>query len=285
MGEINAFKRAFITGWPTEHSRSPLIHNYWIEKYGLEGSYEKHPCSVEEVSSFISSLSASGYVGGNVTIPHKEIVSKLVNVLHPTAKKLGAVNTVWHQDGIIHGDNTDGYGFLANLNEHFTGWNSPASLEKGALVLGAGGASRAIIVALLDEGFTKVVIANRTFERAENLAIKFGPKCYPAKLGALPDDIYQCAILVNTTSVGMDGAASPIDLALFSKQTLVHDIIYTPLMTPLLTEAKNRGLNYVDGLGMLLHQAAPGFERWFGIRPTVTNELRELLLQDLENSR
>ncbi|MEE9313895.1 MAG: shikimate dehydrogenase [Rhizobiaceae bacterium] len=271
----------FVTGWPVEHSRSPLIHRHWIKIYGLSGDYEKLPCSELEFPKFLKDLPKSIYRGGNVTIPHKEAAFQQVTVVHPTAKALGAVNTLWQEGDVLHGDNTDGYGFLANLDDRAKGWDGADRQQRGALVLGAGGAARAIIYALLERGFNSVTIANRTLERAEKLADKFGPKCQAADLKQLSKQTYDCALVVNTTSVGMDGKSLVLDLTSFSTQTVVNDIVYTPLLTPLLKQAKTLGLQTVDGLGMLLHQAVPGFERWYGVRPAVDEELRGILLRDL----
>ena len=281
MAEV---QKAFVTGWPDEHSRSPLIHNYWLELHGLVGSYVKHACPPETIAKFLSSLKESEFIGGNVTIPHKEIVCQLVDVLHPDAEKLGAANTVWLAEGKLHATNTDGYGFLANLDDRSPGWDSSDRLKRGALVLGAGGAARPIVHALVQRGFTPVFIANRTVSRAEALAGRFGSDCQAVDPANLPDAVRRCGLVVNTTSVGMNDDASPIDLEGFEDDTIVNDIVYTPLLTPLLIQASALGMQPVDGMGMLLHQAVPGFERWFGVRPKVTPELRALLLADLGES-
>ena len=275
------FKKAFVTGWPIEHSRSPLIHNYWLELHELAGSYVKHACPPEAIANFLSGLKESEFIGGNVTIPHKEAVCRLVDVLHLDAEILGAANTVWLADGKLHATNTDGYGFLANLDDRSPGWDSGECRKRGALVLGAGGAARPIVHALVERGFTSVFIANRTFSRAEALADRFGSACQAVDPANLPDAVRRCGLVVNTTSVGMNDNGSPIDLAGFEDDTIVNDIVYTPLLTPLLKQAGSLGMQPVDGLGMLLHQAVPGFERWFGVRPNVTPDLRALLLADL----
>ena len=274
---------AFVTGWPVEHSRSPLIHNHWLALNGLEGSYVKRPCKPEEFDDFLTNLQGEDFVGGNVTIPHKENAFHLVDRRDQRAETLGAVNTVWLEGSTIHGSNTDGYGFLANLDERAPDWDSSARTKRPALVLGAGGASRAIIGALLERGFEKVIIANRTVSRAESLSETFGARCSGVGLDQIDLAVLNPSVLVNTTSLGMDGENQnlPVDVAQLSKDALVTDIVYTPLFTPLLQAAQKHDLKTVDGLGMLLHQAVPGFEKWFGVRPEVTPELRNILLRDL----
>ena len=273
--------KAFVTGWPVDHSRSPLVHNHWLSVYGLSGRYIRQEVMPENFPSWMKNLDQQGFLGGNVTIPHKEAAFNLVEHLEPAAKRLGAVNTIWLQDGRLCGDNTDGYGFLANLDDRAPGWDENSN-KKRAIVLGAGGASRAIIDALVQRGFAKICIANRTFQKAENLANQFGATCEAIRLDQINDYLGDGDFVVNTTSVGMkDESALLIDLDRLPKTALVTDAVYTPLMTPLLKEAQKQGLKIVDGLGMLLHQAAPGFERWFGIRPQVTDELRQLVIKDL----
>ncbi len=274
--------RAFITGWPVDHSRSPLIHGFWLKKHGLSAQYVKHACSKSDIEYFLKNLTNEGFVGGNVTIPHKEAAYQIVDILHSTAKALGAVNTVWLENSKLHGDNTDGYGFLANLDEQAPGWDVEEKQKCGALVLGAGGAARAIIYSLQQRGFNPIIIANRTVQRAETLAEKFGPPCCAVNINDLPDQALTVSLIVNTTSLGMgDNKNAAVDLAPFSKDTIINDIVYTPLVTPLLRQAQQLGMHPIDGLGMLLHQAVPGFERWFGVRPEVCQEQREVLLKDL----
>lgn len=274
-------KTAFVTGWPVKHSRSPLIHQYWLKKYGLAGNYIKHPCAAEEFSTFLTSLADIGYVGGNVTVPHKETAFELVERTDSLADALGAVNTVWIEDNILHGTNTDEYGFLANLDDRSPNWDNSDHQQRGALVIGAGGASRAIIHALLARKFSRITLVNRTRQKAQRLADFFGSTCHAAGLEWLDRPDTDPAIIINTTSLGMNDGKSPADLSAFSKNTIVSDIVYTPLQTPLLRQAADLGMVPVDGLGMLLHQAVPGFEKWFGVRPQVDEELRALILQDL----
>ncbi|MEL6503226.1 MAG: shikimate dehydrogenase [Pseudomonadota bacterium] len=278
---VETSKSAFVTGWPVTHSRSPLIHGHWLKAHKLDGDYVKHGVPPEDLNALFNAVRQGHWLGGNVTLPHKEAAFTLVDELHGTAKRLGAVNTVWHQDGRLHGTNTDGAGFLANLDERSAGWDSDEKRGRGALVLGAGGAAQAIVVALQDRRFAPVFIANRTVEKAQKLAAEFGPPCRALSLQEATSAAINVAFIVNTTSVGMDGQSSPISVEGFAQDCLVNDIIYTPLETPLLAAARKRGLPVVDGLGMLLHQAVPGFERWFGVRPTVTEELRTLILRDL----
>ena len=277
--------RAFVTGWPIGHSRSPLVHKHWLQKYGIEGDYLRHPCKVEDFKTFVASFQDQGFIGGNVTLPHKEAAYSNVHQTDATAKRLGAANTIWIEDGVIMGGNTDGYGFSANLDEFAPGWSDKERLKRGALVLGAGGASRAIIDALMQRGFERITIANRTLSRAVELRDMFGEPCRPIAYENIGDGEKNASIVINTTSVGMVGTelenATPLSLNGFSTDTIVNDIVYTPLITPFLHEAKTSGMKTVDGLGMLLHQAVPGFEKWFGVRPKVTPELRAVLLADL----
>lgn len=274
-------KRAFVTGWPVNHSRSPLIHSYWLEKYGINGEYVKRPCRPEDLEQFLTKLSEEDFVGGNVTVPHKEATFELVSHPQPAAQALGAANTVWLDETGLQATNTDGYGFLANLDDRHPGWDCQDNRNKGALVLGAGGAARAIIFSLIERGYSGVIIANRTLAKAQALADHFGSACQAIEITqAVPGKI-KPAIIINTTSIGMNDGKTPLDLVGFSKATIVHDIVYTPLITPLLEQARQLNMPIVDGLGMLLHQAVPGFEQWFGVQPEVDTTLRQILLNDL----
>jgi shikimate dehydrogenase len=274
MGEI--FKKAAVIGWPIEHSKSPLIHGYWIDQFDLSGSYERIALAPDEFEAGIRDLMKNGYQGCNVTIPHKEAALVLADTVSDAANSIGAANTLVFKGGQIHADNTDGVGFINNLKQHAPDWNA----ETGpVLVLGAGGAARAIIYALLLEGAPKVVIANRTVTKAEKLAAFFGDKAIAVSMDETPSVLEQTHTLVNTSSLGMVGQPSlDIDISTMPKTGLVTDIVYSPLKTELLKQADQRGLKTVDGLGMLLHQAAPGFEAWFGKRPTVDKALREIVL-------
>ena len=272
---------AFVTGYPIKHSRSPLIHGYWLKQLGLAGSYRAHEVSVEDFAAFISSLKdgTSGFVGGNVTIPHKEAAFKLADRPDELSQELGASNTLWLQDGELHATNTDGRGFTANLDERHPGW----ARSDRAVILGAGGASRAIIQAVRDRGFKEIHVVNRTVERAQELADRFGERVHAHPMAALGEVMQGAGLFINTTSLGMDGeAALRIDFSPLAQGAVVTDIVYIPLKTPLLAEAEEQGFAIVDGLGMLLHQAVPGFEKWFGKRPAVDETLRALIIADME---
>lgn len=271
-------KKAFVTGHPIAHSRSPKIHGHWLEKYGIDGSYQAIDVEPEDFADFLSTLRDNGYSGGNVTIPHKEAAFALVDQRDEAAEAIGAVNTLWFEDGALWGGNTDAHGFAANLDEHAPGWarNGPA------VVLGAGGASRAVIRALVERGVSDIRIVNRTLSRAQELARRFGAGVSAHGVEAASELLMDAGLLINTTALGMHGnealAADPVELP---DHAIVTDIVYVPLETPLLAAARARSLRTVDGLGMLLHQAVPGFERWFGIRPEVTAELRQMIVTDI----
>ncbi len=275
-------RKAFVTGFPIKHSRSPLIHGHWLKKYDLPGSYEAIEVAPDSFPAFLNSLKDNDYVGGNVTIPHKEMAFALCQRREPAAEEIGAVNTLWFEGGQLCGGNTDAYGFLANLDASSPGWDK----HKTALVLGAGGASRAIIYALKQRGLTDIQIVNRTLTRAEELADRFGSGISAHEWIAVPELLQDVSLIVNTTSLGMEGKESlSIDLSDVRRDALVTDIVYVPLETPLLKAAHMAGLKTVDGLGMLLHQAVPGFEHWFGVRPEVTAELRNVILADMNGGQ
>jgi len=270
--------RAFVVGWPIAQSRSPLIHGHWLKRHGLSGSYEALAVPPDAIEAFLRSLPGSSWVGGNVTVPHKATAHRLASERDAVAEATGAVNTLWIEDGKLCGANTDGPGFLANLDDNAAGWDAHPG---DAVVLGAGGAAAAVAWGLKARGF-HVHLANRTLSRAEALAVRLGAKVAAHEWRALPSLLRQAALLVNTTSLGMVGKDElAIDLSPLRDGALVTDVVYAPLETPLLAAARARGLAAVDGLGMLLHQAVPGFEHWFGVRPTVTAELRRLVLADL----
>ena len=265
--------RACVIGWPVEHSRSPLIHRYWLKQYGIDGAYEKEAVRPEALARFLGSLGAQGFAGANVTLPHKEAALRLAAVADEAARAIGAANTLWFdQAGRLCASNTDAYGFITNLNEQAPDWNEA---RRPVMVLGAGGAARAILHGLLAEGVTRILLANRTRGRAEALAQAFGPAVEAIDWQDRNRALSGCGLLVNATSLGMTGKDPlDIDLAALPKDAVVADIVYSPLETPLLAAARARGNRVVDGLGMLLHQAVPGFERWFGVRPEVTAALR-----------
>jgi shikimate dehydrogenase len=273
--------RACVIGWPISHSRSPFIHGYWLKKYGIDGAYEKKAVEPENLENFLNTLSAQGYAGCNVTIPHKEAAFKIARP-DALAKELGAANTLYLRDGVLHATSTDGEGFISSLKADVP------DLElrgKSALVLGAGGAARAILQALLAQGVDHIDLANRTAERAEELARHFGARVKPLPWETINDAMQGQALLVNTTSLGMKGQP-PLDVALakLPRTATVADIVYVPLKTPLLKSAAERGNSISGGLGMLLHQAVRGFELWFGLRPEVTDELRALVEADVEKA-
>ena len=270
--------KAFVCGHPVAHSRSPKIHGHWLSRYGIAGSYSAIDVAPDEFPTFIAGLRAQGFAGGNVTIPHKEAAWSAVERRDEAAEQIGAVNTLWFEDGVLFGGNTDAKGFAANLDDFAPGWVGSGA----AAVLGAGGASRAIIHALQQRGFKDIRVINRTLSRALELADRFGAGVQVFSYGDTQDLLGDVGLLVNTTSLGMHGNSElPLDPALLPDRAIVTDIVYVPLQTPLLAAARDRGLKTVDGLGMLLHQAVPGFERWFGTRPNVTPELRALIVTDL----
>jgi shikimate dehydrogenase len=274
-------RKAFVCGHPIAHSRSPMIHGYWLRQYAIAGSYAAIDVAPDDFPQFVKGLGRSGFVGGNVTIPHKEAAHSLVARRDQAAELIGAVNTLWLDEGTVHGGNTDAYGFAANLDKSAPGWER----AQRAVVLGAGGASRAVVFALQQRGIKDIRIVNRTVERAVELAHRFGGGVSAHAPAALAELLGDADLLVNASALGMHGGDAPADVTRLSDHAIVTDIVYVPLQTPLLAAAAARGLKTVDGLGMLLHQAVPGFERWFGIRPRVTSELREMLVADVEKRR
>ena len=272
-------KRAFVVGHPIAHSRSPKIHGHWLARYGIAGSYEAIDVAPSDFAAFLEGLAGNGYRGGNVTIPHKEAAFALAARRDRAAEEIGAVNTLWFEDGALWGGNTDGHGFAANLDDQVPGWaaNGPA------VVLGAGGASRAVIQALKQRGVRDIRIVNRTLARARELADRFGAGVTAHAVEATGELLADAGLLINTTALGMHGNEGlPADPAGLPDHAIVTDIVYVPLETPLLAAARARGLKAADGLGMLLHQAVPGFERWFGARPEVSPELRRMIVADIK---
>ena len=266
---------AGIIGWPVSHSRSPRLHGYWLEKHGIDGAYIPLPIALEYFAATVRGLMHAGFAGANVTIPHKLAAFEVCDAVDDMARRAGAVNTLTFRDGKITGANTDGWGFLANLRAHGV---DPKSGP--ALLLGAGGGARAIAAALLAEG-VKVTIANRTASRAEQFVRDLpGPAIVPweQRDAAVADH----ALLVNTTALGMEHREPlRLDLSRAAPGTAVADIVYVPLETPLLKDAKARGLAPVEGLGMLLYQGIPGFRAWFGVEPAVDDDLRRFVAADL----
>jgi shikimate dehydrogenase len=268
---------ACLIGWPAAHSRSPLIHHYWLRTLGIEGGYNIEAVPPEGFAEFLLHLASHGFVGANVTIPHKE---RALALSKPDARALsvGAANTLWYDDGELRSTNTDIEGFVSNLDACAPGWDR----IEDALVLGAGGSSRAVVFGLIERGVKRLHLANRTIERARTLADQFGAQVHPVAWNAIDGLLPRAKLLVNTTSLGMHGQpALKLDVGLLPPQAVVADLVYVPLQTPLLAAARARGLKAADGLGMLLHQAVRGFELWFGQRPQVTPELRELVEADL----
>ncbi len=272
------FRAVCVIGWPVEHSRSPLIHNYWIGKHGLAGEYRREAVRPEDFAAFVGSLGRRGYVGANVTLPHKEAALAL-SAPDERARAVGAANTLWLDGATLHSTNTDVEGFLANLDACAPGWD--ADLQE-ALVLGAGGGAQAVVYGLVGRGVKIVHVANRTVARAQALRARFGAAVHPVHWEEAASLLPAVGLLVNTTSLGMAGHP-PLDIAVGGLPTraAVADIVYAPLVTPLLAAARKRGLRTADGLGMLLHQAVRGFSLWFGIKPEANAELRALVEADL----
>jgi len=273
-------RAACLIGWPAAHSRSPLIHHYWLRTLGIEGGYVIEAVPPDEFKDFLFRLSHRGFVGANVTIPHKERALALSKP-DERARAVGAANTLWYQDGELCSTNTDVEGFINNLDSSAPGWDR----AEDALVLGAGGSARAVVFGLLERGVKRVHLANRTLERARALSGQFGARVLPVAWDAIGGLLPRAGLLVNTTSLGMHGQpALELDVGLLPSHAVVADLVYVPLDTPLLAAARAHGLKTVDGLGMLLHQAVRGFELWFGRRPEVTAELRALVEADLTNT-
>lgn len=280
--EKRVFPRAFVVGTPIHHSKSPKIHNFWLKQYNLQGEYLAQEVTSEKFSDFLASIQKRGFCGGNVTLPHKQQAFHLADYKDDVATMIGAANTLWYERDELCATNTDAYGFSANLDDFISDW-----VGETALVFGAGGAARAILYALKERGFERIFLLNRTKKRADDLAEHFGKTVKVYNWNCSSEILYQADLIVNTTSVGMinphenKGDSFFYDFHKTKTSTLVTDIVYTPLITPFLQQAKAHGLRIVDGLGMLLHQAVPGFERWFGIRPQVTKALRAAILEDM----
>lgn len=268
---------AGVIGSPVAHSLSPRLHGYWLRVNGLAGHYVPLDVTRDDLADLFRLLPRIGFVGANVTIPHKETVLKFAHTVTDRAALIGAANTlIFHEDGRIHADNTDGYGFMENLRQNAPGWSAAVG---PAAVLGAGGAARAVVTSLIDAGAPEIRLANRTRDRAEALRSEFGPRIVVHDWVRASEMIPGAATVVNTTSLGMIGKPElKVSLAALDPAAVVNDLVYAPLRTPFLEAAAERGALTVDGLGMLLHQAAPGFERWFGLRPVVDAGLRNAVL-------
>jgi shikimate dehydrogenase len=279
-GAVTKARAACLIGWPAAHSRSPLIHHYWLRTLGIEGGYNIEAVPPEGFAEFVLRLSARGFVGANVTRPHKE---RALALSKPDARALaaGAANTLWYEDGELRSTNTDIEGFVGNLDACAGGWDA----TEDALVLGAGGAARAVVFGLLERGVRRVHLANRTLERARALGDQFGARVHPVAWETIGELLPRAGLLVNSTSLGMHGQPSlRLDVGRLPAHAVVADLVYVPLQTELLAAARARGLKTADGLGMLLHQAVRGFELWFGQRPQVTAELRALVEADLTSA-
>jgi shikimate dehydrogenase len=271
--------KAFVVGWPIKHSRSPLIHRFWLKRYGIQGDYVREAVPLDTIDKFLENFSDEGFVGGNVTLPHKEAAFRACATATPVARRLEAVNTLWREGEKLYGDNTDAYGFAANLDERAPEWRSGST----ALVIGAGGASRAVLQALIDAKFQSVVVLNRTLSRAEGLARHFAGPVIAGGLDRLPEVLATADLIVNATSAALhDAAGLDVPWRLAKRSAIATDLVYVPLVTPFLSGASEAGLKIVDGLGMLLHQAVPGFERWFGVRPAVDAALRDHVAADIK---
>lgn len=270
--------RTGVMGWPVAHSRSPAIHGHWLRVYGLRGSYQLCPVQPDEVKGFMQRLRSGELRGVNVTVPHKEAVMAHLDHIDELARSIGAVNTITREeDGSLHGTNTDAYGFIAHLKKEVPHWKDALAHP---VILGAGGAARGVLKALLDAGAQHVIVTNRTFEHAQALAQVFGEQVEARPWDEREKRLADASLLVNTTSLGMQGKP-PLELSLeaLPASAVVYDIVYAPLETQLLADANAKGCATVDGLGMLLYQAQKAFERWWGILPEVTPELRKLVLE------
>jgi len=279
----NEIRRAGVAGWPVTHSRSPIIHQHWLREFGIEARYERFAIRPGEFPSFAIKIGRDGLVGSNVTIPHKEAAFAACDRRTAVAETLRSVNTLWREDGLLWGDNTDVEGFLANMDEAAPGW---AESTRAAVVIGAGGTARAVIGALALRGLQRIAIVNRTHERAVALAERFRAGAIALPWRALPSELSWADLLVNASSLGMRGEP-PLNVGvnLLPNHAVVADIVYVPLHTPLIETARARGLRVAEGLGMLLHQAAPAFEKWFGQRPVITRDLRTLVEADIVSER
>lgn len=275
-------KKACVIGWPIEHSRSPKIHGYWLDLYKIDGSYTKRAVQPGALETFLRSLADEGYAGCNVTIPYKEEAFRLIAARDAAATAIGAANTIWIEDGELRASNTDTYGYMTYLSREAEDWDRR---DAPVCILGAGGAARAIVHGFLDAGVGEIRIFNRSIERAEALRRDFGPRLKVLPWEDRSRASTEASVLVNTTSLGLKGEGTlAMDFTDFHPDCIVSDIVYVPLETGLIREARRHGLHTVDGLGMLLHQAVPGFERWFGVRPEVTDELYDRIAADIEGA-
>ena len=274
--------RACVIGWPIAHSRSPVIHGYWLRTLGIEGTYTREPVRPEDLRSFLATLGDRGFAGCNVTVPHKEAALALAVDVDAAARAIGAANSLWLSNGQLCASNTDAYGFMTYLNQKAPQW---CQRDAPVLILGAGGAARAIVHGFLEAGVAKVIVCNRSLSRSEELVGHFGARVSAHRWETRHEAANSASVVVNTTTLGMKGEGDPgIDFSGVAADTVVSDIVYVPLETAFLSRARSFGLATVDGLGMLLHQAVPGFEKWFGVRPHVTAELYDLVRADIARS-
>jgi shikimate dehydrogenase len=275
--------RACVIGWPISHSRSPLIHGTWLARYGIPGAYERQPVPPEELPRFLEEVRSGSLAGCNVTVPHKSAALALADAPDALARRVGATNTLWMSGGKLRATNTDVYGFMAHLASAVRDWRArPGS----PLVLGAGGAARAVCCALIEAGVPRLWICNRSIGRAELLASDFAPSVEILPWSERNQAVTGASLIVNTTTLGMAGQPDlDLDISSSPRSAVFYDLVYVPLETQMLARARAHGLAAVDGLGMLLHQAVPGFELWFRKRPEVTPELRAIVAADIEGGR
>ncbi len=273
-------RHAAVIGWPISHSRSPLIHGYWLKQHGIDGTYERRPVPPADLPAFVETLRRGDLIGCNVTVPHKEAVLRLVDSADDIARAIGAANTLWVEDGRVLATNTDAYGFLTNLTAAYPDWQGAPGVP---FIAGAGGAARAVIYALRGAGCKNILLSNRTRERADELARFFGDDVEVLDWANRRHAVADASLVVNTTTQGMAGQPAldfPFDA--LNPLSIVHDLVYVPLETPLMAGARLRGHRTLGGLGMLLHQAVVGFEHWFGVKPAVTDELYRLVAANIE---
>ena len=278
---MNATRAACVIGWPARHSRSPKMHGWWLKHYGIDGDYRIEEVPPEDFPDFIGNLRGHGYVGANITLPHKEAAFRLTEP-DERARAVGASNTLWYDNGVLRSTNTDVEGFIGALDAGAPGWDQSGG---HAVVIGAGGAGRAVVWGLLERGVTRIHVVNRTYSRAVDMAERYGDRVIPERWEDRNKVLEGATLAANATSLGLKGNADlDVDLSRMAPGGVVADINYVPLETKLLAQARRLGLKTANGLDMLLYQAGTGFELWFGIRPEVTPELRELLARDIPRS-
>jgi shikimate dehydrogenase len=272
--------KAAVIGWPIEHSRSPMIHGYWLDHYKIDGSYSKIAVRPEEVATFFDRLADRGLAGCNVTVPHKEAAFRAAAIREPSAEAVGAANTLWLEGDRLHAANSDTYGYMAHLDASAPDWRDR---DGPVAILGAGGTARAIAYGFLSAGVEDVRIVARTVARADEIARQLGRGITVVPWAERDRIMWECRLVANTTTLGMNGVGAPdLDFLRFRRNLIITDAVYTPLETPFLARARECGLQTVDGLGMLLHQAVLGFSKWFGVVPEVTDVLRDLIVRDIE---